>query len=37
MMETTSVIEIFVLIYKHMVIYAEVRVRDYWYEIIFLK
>ena len=37
MMETTSVIEILCywsidLVYKHMVVCAEVTVRDYWYE-----
>ena len=36
MMETISEIGIFVLFYKHVVICAEVTVRDYWYEIIFL-
>ena len=35
-METTSEIGIFVLLYKHLVIYAEVAVRDYWYETFFL-
>ena len=35
MMETTSEIGIIVLLYKHVVIYADVIVRDYWYEIIF--
>ena len=36
MMETTSEIGIFVLLYRNIVIYAEARVRNCWYEIIFL-
>ena len=35
-METTSEIEILVLLYKHIVIYATATVRNYWYEIFFL-
>ena len=35
MMETTPEIGIFMLLYKHILIYADVAVRDYWYEIFF--